>query len=219
MQTTYKLTERLRIASSYAKPSIVYMDIGAGHGYLSLDLESKGYKMYAVENKKGPYDILKDIIKSNYSNVECLFASGLDIMPSDVNGCFLLGMGANTMEEILFKDMDKFNHLESIIVEPQTDPYNLFKRLYENGFYDDIGCYVFEKHPYPLLRFTRCEENKKFDEFDYMFGSYPLHHKDIVLEEKLETNIKNFNKLIENGITEKEKDLIVYQKALEILKD
>lgn len=186
------------------------MDIGAGHGYLSIDLESKGFKMYAVENKKGPFDILKNIVESQNSKVECIYASGLDVMPLDVNGCFLLGMGANTMEEILFKDLDKFNRLDSIIVEPQTDPYNLFKRLYENGFYDDIGCYVFEKHPYPLLRFSRCSSKLKYDDFDCMFGHYPLKNKDLILKEKIETNIKNLQKLIKNGINEKEKELNIY---------
>lgn len=186
------------------------MDIGAGHGYLSIDLESKGFKMYAVENKKGPFDILKNIVESQNSKVECIYASGLDVMPLDVNGCFFLGMGANTMEEILFKDLDKFNRLDSIIVEPQTDPYNLFKRLYENGFYDDIGCYVFEKHPYPLLRFSRCSSKFQYDDFDCMFGHYPLKNKDLILKEKIETNIKNLQNLIKNGISEKEKELNIY---------
>lgn len=210
------MTRRLSIASSYAKPSYVYMDIGAGHGYLSIDLERKGFKVYAVENKIGPFKILEDSIKENNSNVECLYADGLDNMPSDVNGCFLLGMGASTMEEILFKDLNKLNKLEVIILEPQTDCYNLFKKLYEYGYYDDIGCYVFEKHHYPLMRFVKGKSDIEYNEFDYMFGHYPLYNKDEVLKEKLENNISNLNKIIKSGVKGKENELNKYVEALKI---
>ncbi len=203
------------MASSYAKPGHVYMDVGANHGYLSIDLAEKGIKVYAVENKKGPFDTLVNSIKESNCNISCLFADGLEYMPPDVSGVYLLGMGASTMEEILFRDLDKLKRIKHLIIEPQTDPEKLFSRLYEFGFQDETGCYVFEKHYYPLLSFTY-KGKMQHDEYDDRFGKFPLHHKDFLLKQKLERELNLLLSIQTKGIHEKDEEIEILKNALKI---
>lgn len=191
------------MALGYAKPSFVYMDIGADHGLLSMALEESGHKVYAVENKSGPYSTLCSSLKEHHSSVSTLFSDGIDTMPFDVKGIFILGMGASTIQDILFRDVKKLNRLDHIIIEPQTDPSSLFKRLYDFGFYDELGCYVYERHYYPLLRFVRGKIS--YTDADLKYGSYPLRHNDPILKDKLVRELSVLESLKKRGVDVEEK--------------
>lgn len=191
------------------------MDIGANHGYLSIDLAKKGIKVYAVENKKGPYDTLVKSIMDSNCEVSCLFADGLDSMPPDVGGVYLLGMGSSTMEEILFRDTGKLGKIKHLVIEPQTDPEHLLSRLYDFGFEDEEGCYVFERHYYPLLSLVY-KGKTQHDGYDDRFGKYPLRHKDLLLKKKLEKEMDSLVSLRDKGVQGKEDEIEFVRKALEI---
>lgn len=199
------------MALSYAKPSFVYMDIGADHGLLSMALVETGHKVYAVENKKGPYSTLCSSLKEHGSKVEAVFSDGIDILPFDVKGIYILGMGASTIQDILFRNPEKLEQLDHIIIEPQTDPSDLFRKLYDSGFHDGKGSYVFERHYYPILCFERGKIS--YTESDLKYGSYPLRHKDPVLKEKLLQEISLLESLREKGVDVKDK----YTKVMEAL--
>lgn len=188
------------------------MDVGANHGYLSLALSSLGIKTYAVENKQGPFQTLVKSVKENGGKVECIYADGLDQMPSDVDGVFVLGMGAQTMEDILFRYPEKLSKLQHLVLEPQTDPSSLFRRLYDFGFQDEKGCYVFERHYYPLLSFVKGKVSH--DMVEDAYGRYPLYHKDLTLFEKLSKELSVLCELQKQGVKDKEKEISIHEEAL-----
>ena len=60
-----KLSQRLLTLASFVKKGAVVADIGADHGLLSVYLVEEGIakKVFAVENKKGPFSILEKSTK------------------------------------------------------------------------------------------------------------------------------------------------------------
>ena len=203
------------MALGYAKPGFVYMDIGANHGYLSLALEEREIRVYATENKTGPFLTLQQSLLENGSRIQSIFTDGLDLMPPDVSGVFLLGMGSKTMEDILFREEGKLNRLSHLVIEPQTDCENLLSRLHASGFEEEGGSYVFEKHYYPVLSLVRSTP-LPHTMAEERYGAYPLHHKDPLLKEKLEKDLSSLLMLSQKGIPGKEDEIEKIREALDI---
>ena len=59
------LSKRLLKAKGYLHDATVVFDIGADHGLLSLALAKEGKKVYACENKIGPYETLVKSVKGS----------------------------------------------------------------------------------------------------------------------------------------------------------
>lgn len=147
-----------------------------------------GFKVYAVENKRGPFDNLRQNVEGSGYEITCLFSDGIDILPKDVDTCCILGMGGNTIYEILSKDLDKLAQLSTIVIEPQSNATLPISFLLSHGFMNDAGKYVFEKRYYPLLRFVKGHENNSDIEIKY--GPYPVRRKDALLKCMIEKEMK-----------------------------
>ena len=74
------LSKRLLKAKGYLHDATVVFDIGADHGLLSLALAKEGKKVYACENKIGPYETL---VKSVKGSIQSLVFIATELM------CFL----------------------------------------------------------------------------------------------------------------------------------
>jgi len=179
-----RLEEALRLLPH---PSVVY-DVGADHGFFSLACSSLGDKVYAGENKKGPYQSLcKNLKEFPQYPVTPLFADGLDALPEDVHVICLLGMGGKTIAEILLKDPKKLRNVDTILVEPQSQASLTISALEELGYRNDEGKYVFEKRYYPLLRFRK--GTKQLSQLERKYGEVPLKRKDPLLKEYLKRQL------------------------------
>lgn len=190
-----KITKRLALAKSLVRKDSVVFDIGADNGMLSIALFKSGFKVYACENKRGPYNNLKRNVDENSCDIKCLFSSGIDILPDDVDTLLLLGMGGDTIFNILSKDINKLSQIKDIIISPQSDFFIPFKFLYENSFKDDQGLYFKETRIYPLLRFTRSKGEFSLEEEEIQYGYYPLKNKDMMLYEYLTKRYDLFTSL------------------------
>lgn len=179
-----RLEEALKMLPT---PSVVY-DVGADHGFFSLACVSKGDKVYAGENKKGPYQSLcKNLKEFPQYPVTPVFADGLDLLPDEVNTVSLLGMGGKTISEILLKDPKKLRHVDTILVEPQSQVTLTIAALEELGYKNDEGKYVFEKRYYPLLRFRKGK--KQLSPLERKYGEVPVKRKDPLLREYLKRQL------------------------------
>lgn len=147
-----------------------------------------GFKVYAVENKKGPFENLKKNVEESNYEITCLFSDGIESLPKDVDTCCILGMGGNTIFEILSKDLKKLDQLSTIIIEPQSNASLPISFLLSHGFINDNGKYVFEKRYYPLLRFVKGHENNSDIEIKY--GPYPVRKRDGLLKCMIEKEIR-----------------------------
>lgn len=188
------LSYRLRKALTYVEDHAVVMDIGADHGLFSMEL-SHSHKVYATENKKGPYQHLSDSLKG--TSVIPLFQDGIEKIPDDVDTLCLLGMGGKTIEKIFASHPENLSHVQTLILEPQSDFSRPITYLLEHGYHNDLGTYVLEKRYYPLLRFKKGKET--YNPREAYFGPYPLRHHDCVLGEFLVSEIKRYESLGESG--------------------
>ncbi len=166
------------------------LDVGADHGLASIFLAQQGKKVYASEVRKGPYETLVSHLKK-YPKLDItpLFMDGLEKMSEDVTSVLILGMGGETIFNILKNSKEKLSQLNSIVIEPQSDFQKPIEFLISNGFKNDAGRYAFEKHYYPILRFVKGEqENVSEDELKY--GIIPYHNKDKKLLEYFRSRLK-----------------------------
>lgn len=190
---TFKLTNRLLESLNLLPKNSCYLDIGADRGYLAIFYASSGNKVYASENKVGPFNILKKTIALNNSSVIPLFGDGLDILPSDVETLSILGMGGNTISKILLDGKNKLSNIKYILVSPQSSTKLVIHTLNDLGFKNTNGKYIFESHYYPILFYEKGEE--KLNELELLFGKYPLINKDPNLKKFIDLEINRYSSI------------------------
>ena len=104
-------------------------DVGADHGELEkiLSLCDNIKKIYAVENKKGPFLNLSHNVEG-LTKVISLLSDGIKDLKEDVNSLVIAGMGGINIVEILLENEDKLQNVKEIILEPHSD-YELVRRI------------------------------------------------------------------------------------------
>ena len=119
---------RLEKIASLVRYDVVF-DVGADHGELEwiLSFNDNVTKIYAIENKKGPFSNLTSNTKE-LNKVTCLLADGIDGLSEDVSSLIIAGMGGINISEILLKNEEKLKNVKEIILEPHSD-YELVRRV------------------------------------------------------------------------------------------
>lgn len=119
---------RLSKIASLVSYDIVF-DVGADHGELEkiLSIKDNIKKIYAVENKKGPFLNLSHNV-DGLTKVTSLLSNGIKDLKEDVNSLVIAGMGGINIVEILLENEDKLQNVKEIILEPHSD-YELVRRV------------------------------------------------------------------------------------------
>lgn len=127
-------------------------DIGADHGLLEILLSTSkpNTKVFAVENKKGPYKILSQKVEA-LKNITVSLSNGIREIPDEVDTLVIAGMGGMNIISILNRDLDKLANIKTIILDahrniPQTrEKLNSLcyaikqeKLIHYNGIYYNI---------------------------------------------------------------------------------
>lgn len=110
-------------------------DVGADHGLVEkylLDHELTPY-IIAIENKIGPYTILKNALES-YSNVRVSLSDGIEDIDEKVDVIIIAGMGGINIVNILNKNKEKLVNIKQIIVDSHRDEALVKETLKELGF-------------------------------------------------------------------------------------
>ena len=130
-----KLSQRLLTIASFVKEGAVVADIGADHGLLSMYLiENKiAKKVFAVENKPGPFSILENNTKK-YPEITISFSDGISEIPEDVDTVVIAGMGGVLISNILLKNKDKLDHVKFIVIDAHRDLDVVRKTLQDLGY-------------------------------------------------------------------------------------
>jgi len=130
-----KLSQRLLTIASFVKEGAVVADIGADHGLLSMYLvENKiAKKVFAVENKPGPFSILENNTKK-YPEITISFSDGISEIPEDVDTVVIAGMGGILISNILLKNKDKLHHVKFIVIDAHRDLDVVRKTLQDLGY-------------------------------------------------------------------------------------
>lgn len=130
-----KISKRLETISKLVKPGLGVADVGADHGLVEkylLDNQISPY-IVAIENKKGPYLILKNAL-SDYDNVRISLSDGIEDIDENVKILILAGIGGINIVNILTKEIDKLKNIDQIIVDPHRDVPLVKETILKNGF-------------------------------------------------------------------------------------
>ena len=133
-----KLSKRLQAIYDLVPQSNVLADIGSDHAFLpiALVLNGKVTRAYASEVNEGPYEAtVKNIEKHGVGNyVIPVLSDGISELEKDVNTISICGMGGSLIVDILDKDKEKLEHVETLVLEPNNNEENVRIWLMNNGF-------------------------------------------------------------------------------------
>lgn len=210
------LSKRLNDAYRMLPKDQIIMDIGADRGLLAKELARNNVKVYASENKKGPYQALLDntVLEREQYGLECIFTDGIDILPSCVTTLSLMGMGGGTIYDILSRHEEKLSQIQYLLIEPQSDFTLPLKYLLDRNYHVIDGHYVFEKRYYPMLLLKKEDNTMDYNEVELPFGIIPLRSKDPVLKECLLAQRKHILSFPEDVRKAKNDELAMIEKGL-----
>ena len=141
---------RLRTIAKFVKPGEKVADVGADHGILELLLISRktNNEVVAIENKKGPYEILKENL-IGIKNIRLSLSDGLTAVDKNVDTVVIAGMGGINIVNILKEYPEKVRKLDKIIVDPHRD-----NKL--------VRTYLTQEMGYKITHEKIVRENEKF---------------------------------------------------------
>ena len=143
------------------------IDVGADHGELERLLFPKVNYVKAIENKRGPFNTLKEAVK-DLENVCPLYSDGLNEISPNEDVIVLAGMGGLLINEIISKKIDELGSVKQIIVDPHRDIDAVRKYLTSNGFKIDKEVIVKENNIYYfIVSFVKGSQSLKEDEILY----------------------------------------------------
>ncbi len=193
------------------------MDIGADRGLLSLALEKNGHKVYATENKKGPYDALCTSLKiSGSKNVYPFFLDGMKKVEKDVDTVAILGMGWRTIFSILEEGVKKYPDIKIYVIEPQSAFSLPISFLLDHGYKNIAGSMINETRYYPLLKFVKNCEEIAYNSAERSFGPYLFHNHDENLLTFLQEELRRLDSLSEIGKKRHQNEIDLLKGAIEL---
>jgi tRNA (adenine22-N1)-methyltransferase len=107
------------------------VDVGAGDGQLALALAERGLRVVATERAAGPFERLE----RGAAGLDCRLGDGLGpLLPGEVEGAVLAGMGGATITAILDRAGDGARSLDWLVLQPQQGAHELERWLMAHGY-------------------------------------------------------------------------------------
>lgn len=163
---------RLKTIGDLINPGEKVADVGADHGLLELYLigRNKGIEVIAIENKRGPYNNLKNNIGA-LKAVRISLSSGLKSVDETVTTIVLAGMGGLNIKSILGERPEKLVDVQKIIIDAHRDIDVARKTIVNYGFKIAQEIIVFEEEKfYVITSFERDEKHKTYSVDELEFG-------------------------------------------------
>ena len=197
-----KLSKRLKIIHDMVPKSVV-ADIGSDHGKLMIALVQSGIvtKGFAVENKEGPFERLRNnLIKYHVDDkITPLFSDGIKDITRDVTTIVIAGMGGQSIVNILKAHPEKMVRVQTIIIDAHNAVPLARKEICQMGFAiadekivkeDDIF--------YEIIKFVKAEKAIISDE-DLEFGPILRREKSATFKEKYQNRIFEIDTILAKG--------------------
>ena len=176
-------------------------DIGADHGLVSVELIKReiANKVFAVENKIGPYSRLVSEIKNNLleTQIETSLSFGISYLPSNVSTVIIAGMGGKLIVDILKCHQDKLEHVNYLLVDAHSDLEYLRREVVSLGYKIENETIILEdKVYYEIILFKKGNAEYSVDE--YRFGPILIKEKEETFILKWSMQINKYRTLLED---------------------
>lgn len=163
-----KISNRLKVIASFIEDNSNVIDVGADHGLLEIYLleQNKVNSLFAVENKVGPYSILKNNLKDY--NVTLSLSDGISEMPEYVDTVVIAGMGGILISDILKAHKEKLTNVKQIVVDAHRDNRLVRETITNLGYYIEKEQIVFENNKYYfVISFLKGHKDYSEDELEW----------------------------------------------------
>lgn len=163
-----KISNRLKVIASFIKDNSNVIDVGADHGLLEIYLleQKKVNSLFAVENKLGPYSILKNNLKDY--NITLSLSDGISEMPEYVDTVVIAGMGGILISDILKAHKEKLTNVKQIVVDAHRDNRLVRETITNLGYYIEKEQIIFENNKYYfVISFLKGHKDYSEDELEW----------------------------------------------------
>lgn len=213
------LSKRLpSIVGLVPKTAQFVADIGSDHGLVPLELLKQNKRVFASDNKIGPYEILNKCL-SSYENIMVSLSSGFDALPNDVDTAILTGLGGHVILDILNKGYMHLSHLENLIISPHSNIEEVRRFLLKNGYRIDQEIFLKEEDIYYVIMLFK-KGHQELNTLEYRFGPCILKEKNDDFIDFIYKKLENIQYLLnEKSLSKKRKeelnkDYLLYKEIL-----
>ena len=188
-------------------------DVGCDHGYLSIAILENGIakKVIPMDVNKGPLSKARENIQAaGFSEQSDLrLSDGLaKLSPNEADVICICGMGGALIGRIISAGIDVAKSAKMLIIEPQSEYYELRSLLMNQGFViDDEDLTSEENKIYPIIKFhyePDQGERENYSTAQLEYGPKVLEKKPELLIKLLDKNESEYssiiNKLEQGGV-------------------
>lgn len=206
---------RIKTIANFIDHGEKVADVGADHGLLEIYLLAKftDVRVIAIENKKGPYENLKNNLIA-FKNIRLSYSDGLTAMDRETTTIVLAGMGGLNIKKILDVYPLKTKKAKKIIIDAHRDGDIARETIINYSFRIKCEKIVYEQGKYYVISvFEKADKIPEYSKDELCFG-YKLYEDELWPSYK-EYLIKQNKKTIQKiGDNEKLQNKVEYLKSL-----
>ena len=156
-----KLSKRLKAIADLVNKDSKIIDVGCDHALLDIYLLKKNIikKAIASDVNEGALNQAKRNIKlHNVKKISVRLSDGLNDLKKedDIDTIVISGLGDKKIIDILNNDKDKLKDIKSIIIQSNTNPYNVRRYLSLNGYKIEDEKLILENNIiYTIIKFKK----------------------------------------------------------------
>ena len=189
-----RLSKRMEALACMVSQGNILCDVGCDHGYLPIYLVQKKVvpRAFAMDVAEGPLLAAKTHISQHGLDglIETRQSDGLEkLVPGEADTILIAGMGGGLVMHILSANPKVANAVKELILQPQSELYEVRTFLWENGYQLLQEDMVKEDGKYyPMMKVKPTGKHpagQKPSEAELYFGKMLLERKHPVLGEYL----------------------------------
>ncbi len=194
------LSLRLKTIESMVDPGKVVADIGTDHALLPVELVKSGKvdKVYAVDNKSGPYLRAMQYIKEQgcQDKITAILADGLTAVSDDADCWVIAGMGYDTAALILSQPTS-IRQGQQLIVQVNHGVERMRRYLCDHGWQITDERIIFEAHYYQIIKAAKMKSVIRLKNEDISFGPILRNEKSPIFVQYWESEAEKLQRIVE----------------------
>jgi tRNA (adenine22-N1)-methyltransferase len=198
-----KLSKRLLTTANMLTPGLSVADIGCDHAYTSIYLmqSGKAKKVIAMDINEGPLKMAKENIRLHHMEdvIETRLSNGaMELKPGEVEAFLISGMGGPLICSILQKRLDLLPSVKELILQPQSEVFEVRHFLHDHGFAIEAEDMVFDEGKYYVIIKARPGIETYEEEVPYIYGAKLMESKNPVWIEYMTKERNKLEKVLSN---------------------
>ena len=193
------INKRLKQIADFTNNNSNVIDVGCDHAYLSIYLIKNNIakSVIASDLNKGPLDIaITNIKKDNLEDkITVSLGYGIETIKKETDTVIISGMGGVTINEILTKDEKLLSNVNTLILSPNSEHYEVRKKLTDLGYLILDEVIIKEKNKYYLIIKAK-KGNKDYSEIELKYGPVLIKQKTLIFIEYCNYLIDKYQKIL-----------------------